>query len=103
MNNKVKNPKQEVPKGREMNDCDMLNSILNIEKNMSNNYSTALNEASNDDLYDDLIKIYKDTQDCQRRLYNLSFKNGWYELEEAEENKIREKHAEFSQKLDDLE
>lgn len=103
MNNKVNNPKQEVPSGIDMNDNDMLNSILTIEKNMTNNYSIALNEASNDNFYNDLIKVFKDTQECQRKLYNLTFKKGWYTLENADENKIRSKHAEYNKKLEDLE
>lgn len=103
MNNIVKNPKQEIPSGKEMNDCDYLNTILNIEKNMTNNYSIVLNEASNDNLYNDLTKVFKDAQDCQRRLFNLTFKKGWYELEKADENKIRSKHAEYNQKFEDIE
>ena len=48
---KIENKKKEVSKGKEMNDKDILNDILEYEKNMSNNYSIALNEMSNKVLY----------------------------------------------------
>ena len=41
---------------------------------MSNNYSIALNEMSNDYLYKDLLTIFEETQNTQRRLFNLLFK-----------------------------
>ena len=103
MNNKeIKNQKKEVPTGIEMNDCDYLGSILELEKNMSNNYSIALNEASNDYLYEDYFTLFEDTKDAAREIYNLMFQNGWYTLEEAEENKVTEKVNCFNQKLSDL-
>ena len=70
---------------------------------MSNNYSIALNEASNDELYEDFFSIFEDTKDMSRDIYNLMFKNGWYTLEKAEENKIQEKLSCFQSELNDLE
>ncbi len=102
-NNIVKNEEQQVPSGIEMNDRDFLYSILTVEKNMSNNYATILNEISNDNTYDELTKVFKDTQDCQRRLFNLYFKKGWYELEKADQNKVQQKFDMFNQKLEDIE
>lgn len=101
--NKISNIKIEVPVGIEMNDKDYLTSILELEKNMSNNYSIALNEASNDELYEDFFSIFEDTKDISRDIYNLMFKNGWYTLEKAEENKIQEKLSCFQSELNDLE
>lgn len=101
--NKICNIKVEVPSGIEMNDKDYLNSVLELEKNMSNNYSIALNEASNDDLYEDYFSLFEDTKDMARDLYNLSFKNGWYTLEKAEDNKIQEKMNNFQTEMNDLE
>lgn len=101
--NKISNIKVEVPSGIEMNDKDYLNSVLELEKNMSNNYSIALNEASNDELYEDFFSIFEDTKDMAREIYTLMFKNGWYTLEKAEENKIEEKLSCFQNELNDLE
>ena len=91
MNKEIKNPKMEVPTGNKMNDRDYLNSILELEKNMSNNYSIALNEASNDYLYEDYFSMLEDSKDMARELYNLMFKNGWYSLEEIDNTKLDNK------------
>jgi len=101
-NNEIKNQKKEVPTGIEMNDRDYLNSILELEKNMSNNYSIALNEASNEYLYEDYFTLFEDTKDAARECYNLMFQYGWYTLEEAEEQKVNEKINCFTQELTDL-
>jgi len=101
-NNEIKNPKTEVPTGIKMNDCDYLNSVLELEKNLSNNYSIALNEASNDYLYEDYFTLLEDAKDAARELYNLAFQNGWYTLEEAEEQKVNDKLNCLTQKLTDI-
>ena len=101
--NKIGNIKTEVPSGIEMNDKDYLTSVLELEKNMSNNYSIALNEASNDYLYEDYFELFEDTKDAARELYNLMFKNGWYTLEKAQENKIQEKINCFETEMNELE
>lgn len=102
MNNKVENPKTEVPNTPEMNDRDYINQVLEIEKNMSVNLAIALNEASNKKLYNDLFTMFKDVKDAQRDLYNLMFKKGWYSLEKAEQQKINEKLTEMNGKLNEL-
>lgn len=101
-NNQIKNPKKEVPTGINMNDCDYVSTVLELEKNISNNYSIALNEASNDYLYEDYFSLLEDSKDIARELYNLMFQYGWYQLEEAEENKILDKVNCFDKKLTEL-
>ena len=101
-NNEIKNPKVEVSTGINMNDRDYLASVLELEKNMSNNYSIALNEASNDYLYEDYFSMLEDSKDATRECYNLMFECGWYTLEQAEETKVEQKLNEFSQKLNEL-
>ena len=103
MNNKeIKNSQKEVQSGIKMNDRDYLNSILELEKNMSNNYSIALNEASNDYLYEDYFSMLEDSKDMARELYNLMFKNGWYSLEEIDNTKLDNKINTLEQKLVDI-
>lgn len=103
MNNKeIKNSPKEVPNGIKMNDRDYLNSILELEKNMSNNYSIALNEASNDYLYEDYFSMLEDSKDMARELYNLMFQNGWYCLEEMSDTKVSDKINSMEQKLIDI-
>lgn len=101
-NNKVQNPKVEVPKTKEMNDCDYLTAQLSCEKNMSVDMCYALNEASCESLYDALFPLFQEIKDMQRKLYELSFEKGWYSLEKAETSKIMEKHNSLSNQLEEL-
>lgn len=102
MNNKISNPKTEVPATEQMNDCNYLTSILEIEKNMSVNLTIALNETSNEELYNKLFESFKLVKEAQRNLYELSFKKGWYTLEKAEDTKIAEKYNECHSKINEL-
>ena len=89
--NKVSNPKTPCAEGPNMNDKAYLNIALELEKNMSNNMSIALNEASNSHLYEEIFVMLEDLKDAARESYDLAFELGWYTLEKAEENKIQEK------------
>jgi spore coat protein CotF len=93
--NQIKNPKTKVPKTPQMNDRDFLNDMLATEKYMTDSYSTALNEASHESLYQDLRTIFNETQDCQRELFNLMYENGWYKLEAEDQQKVQQKHQQF--------
>ncbi len=101
-NNKVQNPKVEVPQTKEMNDSDYLTAQLSCEKNMSVDMCYALNEASCETLYDALFPLFQEIKDMQRKLYELSFAKGWYSLEKAESSKIIEKYNSLSSKLEEL-
>ena len=54
---------------------DILNIMLSFEKNMSDNYSVAINEMSNKVLYKKIISIFDDTKDMGREIYNLMYSN----------------------------
>lgn len=103
MNQKVENPKTEVPQSIEMNDKDYLNTILEIEKNMSVNMTIALNEASNETLFEEIYQMFYNIKTKQRDIFELAFKKGWYSLEKAEEQKITaayNKHTNCIKELD---
>ena len=103
MNNKICNPKQEVPSSKDLNDKDYLTAILNLEKMMIKNYAVSLTEASNSSLYNDYYDMFNEISNIQREVNNLMFKKGWYELEEAKDNKIEEKLNTFEQEFKELE
>lgn len=100
--NMIQNQETQIPKTEQMNDRDYLNDILETEKNMSVNMTIALNEASNEKLYDELFDIFKDIKQSQRNLYECMFKNGWYSLEKAEEQKITQTYNKLEQKYQEL-
>lgn len=102
MNNIIKNKKEEVSNGIELNDKDYLNSINSTLKEMVKNYSVVLTEASNENLF----KVYKKKFDniitMQRQTFELIFEKGWYILEKAEKNKINNKFSTLNQEFIDL-
>ncbi|WP_226035960.1 spore coat protein [Aquibacillus saliphilus] len=95
-NQKVQNPEVQVPSTPQMNDRDFVNDLLTTEKYMTASYSTVLNEASNQAIYHDLATIFNETQDCQRNLYNLMFKNGWYSVEACDQQKMQQSYQQFT-------
>ena len=102
MNNIIKNKKEEVSKGIELNDKDYLNSINSTLKEMAKNYSVVLTEASNKNLFKVYKKIFDNIITMQRQTFELIFENGWYILEKAEKNKINNKFSTLNQEFIDL-
>lgn len=103
MDNKISNPKTEVPNTPEMNDKDYITTMLSIEKQMVKDFAVALTEASNTDLYNDYYDMFDEVSNMQRQIYNLMFKKGWYSLEKAEESEITQKLNMLEQELPQLE
>lgn len=100
--NKVSNPKVEVPNTSAMNDRDYMNAILEYEKNMANNLSIALSEASNEYLFNEIMPMFNSVKKAGRDLYYMMFAKGWYSLEQAEEQKIKQKQNELQNKMSEL-
>lgn len=92
MNNKISNPKTEVPKGKALNNKDYLDSVLSLLKSMEKNYTMSLTEVSNENLFSKYEEMFNSIKNLQREVFELSFRKGWYELEKAPVNKINEKY-----------
>jgi spore coat protein CotF len=101
-NNTVSNPETEVPKGPDMNDSDYLNDMLMSEKHLGGGSALAMNEASNDTLYNEIGTICRETKDMARELFNLQFQKGWYKLDKADANKITTVIDEYNQKSNEI-
>ena len=102
MSNKVCCEENKVSKTIDMNDRDYLNDILANEKSILVNTATALMEASNDSLKNEIFKFFETVETLQKETYELAWNNGWYVLEEAEKTKINQKEKELQKKLDEL-
>lgn len=102
MNNTISNTKTEVPTGMELNDKDYITSLLSDLKDLEKNYTVALTEASNEVLYDRIYSMFKKISKLQREVYETMFRNGWYQLEKAEETKITEKLDMLTTEYNDL-
>ena len=103
MNNKIQNPKIELDSSIEMNDENYLNDILETEKNMGVNFTYALNEASNETLFNEIYEMFKQIKASQINLFELSFRKGFYTLEKAETNKINEEYNTLLNKFNEIE
>lgn len=101
-NNKVSNPKKEVPTGINMNDKDYITSLLTCLKDMEKNYAIAMTEASCENLYEKHKKVFLEISELQREVYELMFRNGWYCLEKAETQKINQKYQMLNTEYNDL-
>lgn len=102
MNNKICNPKTEVPAGIQLNDKDYMNSLLSCLKEMEKNYAIAMTEASNKNLFQKYSSIFQTLAELQREVYELMFRKGWYTLEKAETQKVSEKYEMLNQELQSL-
>ena len=102
MNNKISNPKTEVPKGTQINDKDYMNSLLGTLKEMVKNYSVALTEASNETLYNEFKTMFDEYSNLQREVYETMFRKGWYALEKSEQQKLDSKYQTLNQEFMDL-
>ncbi|WNS74871.1 spore coat protein [Bacillus sp. DTU_2020_1000418_1_SI_GHA_SEK_038] len=93
--NSIQNPETQISKTPKMNERDFANDLLSTEKYMTASYCTYLNEASHQSLYQDVLNIFTETQNQQRELYNLMFRNGWYKLEAADQQKMQQTYQQF--------
>ncbi len=98
-NNEMNNQQIEQQLCCTMEDCDYLTDILNTEKYISSITCTAISEASNEVLYNEIMNMFTEVKSLARKTFDLLYKNGWYPVERAEDNKIQQKVTEFNEKL----
>ena len=97
MTQPIKNPKTNVPQTPAMNDRDFVNDCLMTEKYLTIAYATASHEMSHDALHQEVVTLYQETEECQRNLYNLMFRKGWYSVEAEDQQKLQQAYQKFSQ------
>lgn len=83
-------------KGPQMNDRDFINDILSTEKNMTWAYNAAINEFSHREVYDTVKKIFNETHDAQRTLFEAMFNNGWYKLPQEQLDTVALAYNQFN-------
>ncbi|WP_110928570.1 spore coat protein [Bacillus massiliglaciei] len=94
--NKIQNPEKQVPKTPQMNERDFTNDMLSTEKYFVTSYRVALNEASNEALFQTINQVANEAQNMQRELYTLMFQKGWYGLEKAQPEELSQSYQQFS-------
>lgn len=100
--NMISNSKTQVPTGKTLNDKDYANCLLSSLKEIVKNYSVALTEASNENLYNNYKEMFDSYSKLQREVYELMFRKGWYTLEKAENQKISNKIQMLKQEINNL-
>ncbi len=100
--NNINNKKTEVPCGKCLNDKDYITILLTLLKDMEKNMTVALTEASNEKLYKHYKKMFDSYAELQRSCYEISFKNGWYKLEEAPKTKVTNLSKMLNNELENL-
>lgn len=70
---------------------DYLGDILETEKNMVVNYAIALNEASCDNIYNEYKRQFDNLSDASKKLFNIAFNNGFYNLTPESASNIKSK------------
>ncbi|HSH24749.1 MAG TPA: spore coat protein [Massilibacterium sp.] len=94
--NTIRNPELQVPNTPQMNDRDFITDMLTTEKYMTTSYAVAVHEASHSKLYQDILSIYNETQECQRDLYNVMFKKGFYSITPEQPQTITQTKNQFT-------
>ncbi|MCO7176062.1 spore coat protein [Sporolactobacillus kofuensis] len=93
----IQNKETQIQKTVQMNDRDYLNDVLLSEKYLGTSYVHALQEASHQELYQDIKSVFDQTSEYQRDLYNLMFNKGWYKFESQDPQKIQQTQQQFTQ------
>lgn len=102
MSKQIMNTEIETPKGLCLNDKDFLNNLLCTLKDEIKNYTIAMTEASNEKLYKKLKESCEELIELQRTAFEISFKNGWYTLELADDTKIKKTYNKLNKEIADL-
>ena len=99
---KISNPKTDVPSSCNLNDKDYMTRCLTYLKDMEKNYTVALTEASNEELYKKYLEHFKLIAQMQRDVYEVMFSYGWYELQTASCSDITTKYNTLSKEFEDF-
>lgn len=83
-------------KGPEMNDRDRINDVMATEKYLTTAYNIAVNEASTEQLYRTQMNLLNELHQCQRDLFNLMHRKGWYKIDQAQAQDVYQTAQQFA-------
>ena len=79
-----------------MNDQERMTDFICSEKKMSANYDTFASECVSLPLRDDFLKILNQSHQIQTDLFKMAQSKGWYQVEQAPQNKVTQAYTRFS-------
>ena len=103
MSKEISNTMIEVEEGIELNDKDYISDMLTTLKAIVKDYTVALTEASNEELFSKYKEMYDKLLNLQRETFETMFRCGFYKLEEIDDTKITEKCQTLSQEKEKIE
>ena len=74
---------------------EIMTDLILTEKKMSTNYNLFASECVNERLRDAYLDILTKGQKTQTELFKTAQQKGWYQVEQAEQQKIRQAEQKF--------
>ncbi|GAF66915.1 hypothetical protein BTS2_3820 [Bacillus sp. TS-2] len=96
MGSKIQNPEMPIAQTPQMSERDFITDQLSTEKYLCQSYVTAATEASHQSLSETITQVAHETLDCQRNLYEVMFRKGFYSYDTAEAQSIQQSYQQFS-------
>ena len=85
-----------------MKDQEMMTDLLLTEKKMSGNYNEYASECVNVQLRDTFVNILAESHKTQTDLFKPAQQRGWYQVEQAPEQKVSQAQQKFTNQAPSL-
>ena len=82
-----------------MKDQEMMTDLLLTEKKMSGNYNEYASECVNVQLRDTFVAILTESHRTQTDLFKTAQQKGWYQVEQAPEQKVSQAQQKFTNQM----
>lgn len=92
----INNKEIEIIESIDMNEKDYITSLLTSIKDIEKNMCVSLTEASNEKLYKKYKEMFDNISNLQRKVFEVMFRLGFYQLEKQDKNKIDKKLEKLS-------
>jgi len=79
-----------------MKDQEMMTDLLLSEKKMSGNYNEYASECVNTQLRDTFVSLLTESHKTQTDLFRTAQQKGWYQVEQAPEQKVSQAQQKFT-------
>ena len=79
-----------------MKDQEVMTDLMLTEKKMSANYDTYASECVNTQLRDTFVSMLTQSHETQSNLFKTAQQKGWYQVEQAERQKVDQARQKFT-------
>ena len=85
-----------------MKDQEMMTDLLLTEKKMSGNYNEYASECVNTRLRDAFVSILTESHRTQTDLFSAAQQRGWYQVEQAPQQKVSQAQQKFTNQMPEI-